>query len=244
MQVIEQYFNRIYLLNMEKDEERLNRMREVFNLLGMSNIKRWNAYTPETSDDMKGGHDLSPSYLACLKSHLTIIQNAYKKGYERILVIEDDVVPISDFHNVVFDYLGDVPEDWDLLYFSYIPLTEDRTTWSYIDFEIDFEKMTNSEEIVLVPEGLNKASEFWSLMSYGLSRRMMKVVLDFYNDNTLIELDRYFVDYVQKDERFKSYGWIPQPFAGIDNVSNNTNVEEKIFERSSHPNHRHKYLNI
>lgn len=240
MKLIEQYFDRIYLLNMEKDADRLNRMGEVFNLLEMSNIKRWNAYTPETSDDMKGGHNLSPSYVACLKSHLTIIQNAYKKGYEKILVIEDDVVPISNFHNVVFDYLGSVPDDWDLLYFSFIPLNIDRSSWSYIDFE----KTKTSNETVLMKDGLNKATEFWSLMSYGISRRMMKVILDFYNDNTLIELDRYFVDYIQRDERFKSYGWIPQPFAGIDNISNNTNIEEKIFERSSHPNHRHKYLNI
>jgi GR25 family glycosyltransferase involved in LPS biosynthesis len=237
MQLIEKYFDKIYLLNLEKDKERLENITKVFNGLGLSKVQRWNAFTPETSTDMKEDHNLEPPYLACLKSHLTMIQDAYNNGYEKILIIEDDIIPIKDFHSKVYDFLGTVPENWDLLYFSFIPLNEDRSSWSYIDEE----KTKHSNDTVLYNDGIIKAKEFWSLMAYALNRRMMKTILDFYNNNTLIELDRYFVDYIQKDERFNAYGFIPQPFVGVDNYSNNTQIEEKIFERSSHPNHRHKY---
>lgn len=233
MKLIEQYFDNIYLLNLEKDKERLERMIQVFNTLEISKFERWNAYTPETSMDMKEEHNLLPSYLACLKSHLTIIQDAYSKGYEKILILEDDIVPINNFHDRIFNFLGEVPNDWDLLYFSYIRLNDDRTLWSYDKYELD-----------LINETTIKAREFWSLMSYAVTRRMMKVILNFYGDNTLIEMDRYFVDYIQKDERFKVYGSIPQLFAGIDNYSNNTEKNEEIFTRSTFPQYRNDYMNI
>ena len=47
----------------------------------------------------------------CLESHLTIIKNAIKSGYKKLLILEDDCKFISGFSSML-----EPPPNWDMLY--------------------------------------------------------------------------------------------------------------------------------
>jgi len=47
----------------------------------------------------------------CLNSHLTVIKNAIEKGYQRLLILEDDALFLKPIQNIPTP-----PADWDMLY--------------------------------------------------------------------------------------------------------------------------------
>jgi GR25 family glycosyltransferase involved in LPS biosynthesis len=220
---INEFFDEIYLINLQHDIGRFDNMVKVFDFLDVKYLK-WVATTPDVFSQLSNHVNLSKEYLACLTSHLTIIRDAYDKGLEKILIMEDDIIPIKDFHNKFNIFIEELPKDWDMLYLSYIPLNDDCSMWTYIDIEKD-----------LVTPTVVKAKNFWSGMCYGLSRNMMSIILQFYKNVPPIEIDRLYVEHLQKSPGFKIYGSYPQLFAGVDNYSNNTKVEESIFTRSANP---------
>lgn len=226
---INEYFDEIYCINLKKDVERYEKMKSIFSILNME-VTRWNGVT----DDIfkyyislnKLSKQMTPAYLACLTSHLTAIRDAYDKGLERILIIEDDIVPRKDFVEKFENLSNDLEGiNWDMLYLAYIPLNDDCSMWTYIDLE----KNKIEDKDVLYTRN------FWSAMAYGLSRKAMENILMWYSKNPPIEIDRYYVEYLQRNENFTTIGSYPQMFAGIDNVSNNTGLSTEIFRRSSWP---------
>lgn len=52
----------------------------------------------------------------CLKSYYEIFKMSIKKGYKKILVLEDDVIFCSDFENKARDFFQNIPKkDWKLI---------------------------------------------------------------------------------------------------------------------------------
>lgn len=225
-------FPNVYCINLSKDFERYETMKNIFNFLEIEHI-RWNATTPDVFTNIsKTLNLLTPQYIACLTSHITAIRDAYDKGLQTIFIIEDDVVPHLEFHKRFNEFYSQIERfkiSWDVLYLSYIRLTEDCMYWTYIDAEKD-----------LLSENVIQAKNFWSGMAYGLNRTAMENILNYYNNNTLIEIDRYYVEHLQKNEDLKCIGIFPQIIAGVDNISNNTGNYTEIFKRSANS----KYLKL
>jgi len=122
-------FDRIYLINLERRKDRLATWFEN-NLLIRDNIKL------EVFKAIDGKTRLSPNFngtsgaLGCLESHLSVLKDAKKNGYRRILVFEDDCKMISGFETLFSQGWRSLPENWDMLYLfandhtSSIPLDE------------------------------------------------------------------------------------------------------------------------
>jgi GR25 family glycosyltransferase involved in LPS biosynthesis len=234
MNKFNEVFPNVYCINLNRDTQRFENMLKVFNYLDI-NPTRWVATTPDVFTHLsKSLNLLSPNYLACLTSHLTAIRDAFDKGLETIFIVEDDVIPHKDFHNLFNLFYQEVTE-WDFLYLSYIRLTDDCMYWTYSDAEND-----------LISPRVIKANNFWSGMAYGLNRKAMENILTYYNNNKLIEIDRYYVELLQKNEDIKSIGSFPQLIAGLDNYSNNTQIFTEIFTRSANPKYlrREDFLDI
>ena len=92
---INSYFDNVYLLNLNKRKERLKlstkRMNfcdiqfETFGATDGSVMRRvWESYNKENS------HFINPNYLACAISHLSIYRDALERGFNKILIVEDD----------------------------------------------------------------------------------------------------------------------------------------------------------
>lgn len=66
----------------------------------------------------------------CFESHVTVIQQAYEKGYNHILIFEDDAIPTKAYSNELLrDAVAFMKSrrDWDVFYLGYIALTYDMS---------------------------------------------------------------------------------------------------------------------
>lgn len=219
---IDEYFDEVYLLNLEKRPERMDlaakRMQfcdiefRRFAATDGSVMKRvWETYFKENR------HFLNPNYMGCAISHLSIYKDALEKGFGKILVVEDDNRILYDANRLFSSTIDQVPE-WELLYLGFIPLTDDASKWDYNVFEI-------------VDNHIARARNFWGLFAYGITSSLMNETLAIYEKDFPMELDRYFVTHVQP--RRKSYGIIPQVFAADDGLSDNSKkMEQGMLERS------------
>jgi GR25 family glycosyltransferase involved in LPS biosynthesis len=220
---IDEYFDKVYLLNLEKRPERMaladKRMQfcdihyKRFGATDGSVMKRlWESYYKENT------FFSNSSYLGCAVSHLSIYRDALERGYSRILIVEDDNRIRYNANQLFSSKIQDIPEDWHLLYLGFIPLNDDCSRWDYNLFQ-------------LLKNGVGEAKNFWGLFAYGISSDTMKETLEIYERDFPMELDRFFVAEIQP--RKKSYGIVPQIFAADDGVSDNSGRNEQgMLQRS------------
>ena len=57
--------------------------------------------------------------LGCKISHISCLQTAINKGYNNVLILEDDVLIKDDFYNLLPIYLKELPLDWNFLFLGY-----------------------------------------------------------------------------------------------------------------------------
>jgi len=119
------YFDHIYLLNLDRETDRLQRASRRLQRLGIA-FERISALLPqgdEPYDPTKP--DLRPGHYAAARSHRRIIEQAMKAQHQRVLVLEDDVVfrdDVAQWMQRLIPQLESVP--WDMFYFG-LHLAED-----------------------------------------------------------------------------------------------------------------------
>jgi GR25 family glycosyltransferase involved in LPS biosynthesis len=219
---INEYFDKVYVLNLNRRKDRLETSTKKLEHCKIE-FERFAAVDGSVFQNVwetfnSKNHTLAnPNYLACAISHLSIYQDALDNGYSKILIIEDDVSIRKNANDEFSNLVNNLPE-WELLYFGFIPLSDDRVHWTYREFDI-------------VADNLAQSKNFWGLYGYGISSELMKEVVERYNKDFSMELDRFFVKEIQP--RGKSYGIIPQIFAAEDGYSDNSLViEHGMMERS------------
>jgi GR25 family glycosyltransferase involved in LPS biosynthesis len=223
--MVENHFDQIYVLNLKKREDRLRTTEKrlkfaeiekytVFNGVdGIVAYKLWEVYSRENQ------FFRNSNYVGCALSHLSIYQHALEKGYEKVLIIEDDNRVNVNANKLVESIYPQVPE-WELLYLGFIPLSDDCTKWDYNVFQL----LPGHPHVAI-------AKNFWGLFAYGITQNLMKEMIEIYKKDFPMEIDRFFVNYVQP--RGKSYGMTPQIFAADDGYSDNSNiVETGMLQRS------------
>lgn len=144
---INKYFDNIYCLNLDKRQDRWEKVSKQFNRFNI-NVERWSAidghfldsklleyYNP---DGLKGeeasilGIPENKNAIGCLLSHLEIIKNAKENNYQRILIFEDDILLSNEFDKEVNKLFK---LDWKLAY-----LGASQFDWSEIKIENNFYK--------------------------------------------------------------------------------------------------------
>lgn len=128
---INEYFDKIYCINLSRRDDRWRMVKNEFDSKGIS-VDRFFGVDGKELDDIE--IDIDPrrasilgilenkAALGCLLSHINLIKDAKKNGYQRILVFEDDVVLSNDFKDRISEisaidwklvYLGASQFDWD-----------------------------------------------------------------------------------------------------------------------------------
>lgn len=205
---INNYFDKIYLLNLHKRKDRLNKSIEKLDLLDVK-------YDVFNGTDGSVIHKLwsqlnnpnftNPNYVGCAVSHLSIYQDALYNGYEKILIIEDDNL-IHNRIKEIFDNLQ-IPEWSDLFYLGYIPLSDDCSMWTYSN---------GIQGHNMLCDNIFRPKNLWGLFAYGISKSLMIHMVELYNREFPMEIDRYFVNEIQ--QRGGSIAISPQLFCCDDNV--------------------------
>jgi GR25 family glycosyltransferase involved in LPS biosynthesis len=113
------YFDNIYCLNLSHRTDRWKSFSDLSRSNGFS-VERFEAVNgAELKNGLGNIMEENPrrnSELACKIGHLRIIRDAKRKGYESILILEDDLRLRSNWENIFRHAYDGLPADWELFY--------------------------------------------------------------------------------------------------------------------------------
>ena len=109
------YFDKIYVINLDKRSDRLSDFHEEIKNFDIYGVERFSAIDGviHHNEDSK----ILTGEIGILMSHLEIIKNAHAEGLNNILILEDDVI-FTDEINKLDEYMDEVPKNWDFIYFG------------------------------------------------------------------------------------------------------------------------------
>jgi hypothetical protein len=103
MSYIDNFFDKIFYINLSKDIERNNNMLSQFQEFGITNFERYEAIVYDEVPDkslwrnfIKTDEKYIKGQLGCRESMVNIIKLSKKMGYKKILILEDDVSMLND----------------------------------------------------------------------------------------------------------------------------------------------------
>lgn len=112
------YFDKIYCINLQKRKDRWeNSFSQFLNLKIEGKVKRKEGVVC----DMPNLSQKQRAQIGCTLSHYSILQEAKKNGFSKILVLEDDFLFLGSENEInltLKNCLEELPEDWDLFYFG------------------------------------------------------------------------------------------------------------------------------
>jgi len=221
-------FDAVYCINLPTRPERRATMQRRFDEAGI-NVEFVNGFPAvfvKRYWELKNAHDgtdiQNHYHIACALAHCSVSALALARGQKKILVLEDDArIHIKSDENTR-TFMKNVPSNWDLLYFGYIPISECMGYWSY-----------NLIDPNVISPGVAKASNLWTNMAYALNEKMMKHMVNVYGADMPMAIDNYYVRVIQKSDEFKSYAVSPQIVCTEDGKSDtdgNTQNGMKSFD--------------
>ncbi len=111
-----QLFRRVALINLPSRPDRLRRVCAELNKSG------WPFQEPHFVEAVDGALTPAPSAWksgggawGCMLSHRAVFEQAIADGVESLLVLEDNVCFVDEFAEKMHEFLGNVPDDWDML---------------------------------------------------------------------------------------------------------------------------------
>ncbi|KAJ3225588.1 hypothetical protein HK099_006528 [Clydaea vesicula] len=115
----------IYVINLDGRRDRLETMNKIFKKLNakFTRVAGIDKHSDELKKKMKelnaDSQKLDETGLAIKLSHLKALKHAEKHGYERFLVLEDDVDLDLMVGELLPLMLAKLPEDWGIYYLTY-----------------------------------------------------------------------------------------------------------------------------
>jgi len=157
------YVDNVYLINMDKDTDRLkivtkecdkvNIKFERFPGLKVSDLSQniLDKYIP--IEIQKYGTN---GMIGCGLSHIFIWQDAIKKNYKNILVLEDDIYFTDDFNEYLDNVIEELPKDYDILYLGYKDTICEAPIYSNFNYIYKPEFPLLTHAMIISNKGLKK----------------------------------------------------------------------------------------
>ena len=126
------YFDRIIVVSVPRFTDRHKRVAE--NLEGLQYDFFWGADKMDLDGEMltnnynevkakklqRQGKALNFGEIACALTHRMVYEETIKKGWNKVLILEDDVVPLYDQLDLLKESLNELPANWELVYLGYL----------------------------------------------------------------------------------------------------------------------------
>lgn len=138
--VLNHYFDHIYVLTLRRATDRQEAYRQHlrglnyevvygqdkqdFSYDSLTQTGTYDADRLRAVNRYQNGRPLSLGMIGCAWSHRLLYEDLLAKGYERVLIFEDDAVPVEAALPQLQAALSELPPDWELLYLGY--LTNER----------------------------------------------------------------------------------------------------------------------
>lgn len=128
------YFDHIYILTLERAKDRQELINERFANLNFSfffGVDKKNldfqllidngSYDDEQAQSFKRSPSpMAIGEIACSMSHREIHIDIIKKGYDKVLILEDDIYLSDNYDSAYLEKVSaELPHDWGLLYLGY-----------------------------------------------------------------------------------------------------------------------------
>lgn len=112
MTPIEDFFDRIFVVNLDRRPERWAHSLEQFRKLGITKFERFSAY------DRPLDHNKMPSgAIGCTASHRAIFELVAYNKWPRVLILEDDFgICCDDVQGAFAESIKTLPADWEMFY--------------------------------------------------------------------------------------------------------------------------------
>uniref|UniRef100_A0A1I8BPS8 Glycosyltransferase 25 family member n=1 Tax=Meloidogyne hapla TaxID=6305 RepID=A0A1I8BPS8_MELHA len=183
-------FDQIYLINLARRTERLNKMKQVLRLVGMK-YKRFEAVDGQNLTKRQlSSLKFLPGYLdpfhkrpmklgeiGCFLSHYSVWKDVVVNGYDRAIVLEDDLKFTQNGTLIINQIVQDLMKtrlDWDFIYFGR-------------------KKMSQSSSEYFVPGHLHLSTvsySYWTI-GYAISLSGAKKLIKADPLNNLLALDEF-----------------------------------------------------
>jgi GR25 family glycosyltransferase involved in LPS biosynthesis len=104
-------------INLDRRRARWQQMQLKFERSGIHSVDRFSGFDGENLQ-LPANWAHTPGAYGCLLSHLQVVREARRLGVASVLIFEDDVVLDDDFERKFNACLGELPPDWDMLFFG------------------------------------------------------------------------------------------------------------------------------
>ena len=119
MKTINEYFDKIYCINLDKRIDRWKNCEEQFNKFNIS-VQRISAIDGHPSHIKVNSpvFKTRAGLVGCGLSHIKIFEDAKKENFKQILILEDDIMFIDNFNEKFSNIINQIPDNWDMIYLS------------------------------------------------------------------------------------------------------------------------------
>ena len=107
--------NSIYVINLK---ERLDRKEHVEYELKKIDCENYILFEGVNGKSVENPTRMPSGMFGLIKTYLNMYNDWKKNPQENILIIEDDCVFVDGFNKKLEEYISNVPNDWDMLYFG------------------------------------------------------------------------------------------------------------------------------
>lgn len=115
---LRQEFERVYLINLDNRQDRLEKFVEQYESLGepFGAVIRFSAIEGRRDASRYSWWRAGNPAWGCYKSHLEIWRICTAEEVRSVLILEDDAVFCENFEEQAVAFLGELPGDWDCLF--------------------------------------------------------------------------------------------------------------------------------
>ena len=132
--LLQQYFDKLLIVSIPRFTERHARVQNHLQglpfdffwgadklQLDLDKAKQDGVYDEEITKQLqRQGKLLSPGELACSLSHRMVYEAMIKNNWDKVLILEDDVLPLYENLVLLPEVLNELPANWELIYFGYL----------------------------------------------------------------------------------------------------------------------------
>lgn len=115
--VINETFPYKVCINLDRRLERWHHVRRRFEEHGIQSVRRFPAFDGDRTK-IPSNWVHTPGAYGCLLSHVAVVREARRLGVASVLIFEDDVVFDDHFEGKFNARIGQLPRDWDMLFFG------------------------------------------------------------------------------------------------------------------------------
>ena len=166
---LNEFFDNVYCTNLDRRADRWERMQRISHNLGLE-LQRVSGFDFWSLPESLGVVQQRTRY-SVTETHRNIIKDALEKGYDSILVLEDDALFCENFNHLVKGFFEEVPEDWEMFYLGY-----------YAGSKFPWDQFKDSK-IMRIPKNKTKHEGLWASHAYGIRKTIYQDILDQGNDS-------------------------------------------------------------